>query len=66
MKRSISSAQLCKLLNLDEPLLHELANRAQLPFAVSTDKGLHINPQDLAAWAGARRRFAHWLDEPIN
>jgi hypothetical protein len=48
--------QLAKLISLDEALLGELANRARLPFAVSTEKGLHIVPGDLAAWLGARRR----------
>jgi hypothetical protein len=63
---TIGAAQLAKLINLDEMLLGELANRARLPFQVSTDKGLHIAPADLAAWLGARRRYAHWLDEPIH
>jgi hypothetical protein len=49
--------QLAKLIGLDEALLGELANRARLPFAVSTEKGLHIAPGDLAAWLGARRRY---------
>jgi hypothetical protein len=60
---TISAPQLAHLIDLDETLLGELANRARLPFAVSTDKGLHIAPADLAAWLGARRRYAHWIDE---
>ena len=53
-KTTIAAPQLAKLIGLDEALLGELANRARLPFAVSTEKGLHIAPGDLAAWLGAR------------
>jgi hypothetical protein len=60
---TIGAAQLARLIGLDEALLGELANRARLPFAVSTERGLHIAPGDLAAWLGARRRYAHWLDD---
>jgi hypothetical protein len=51
--RFIGSAELSRELAMSEPELHELANRARLPFDSSTLAGMFIHRDALPAWRRA-------------
>jgi hypothetical protein len=54
MKGYVHEAELAEILQIEQPLLRELAVMARLPFSFTSRHGLMIRPEDVALWQQAR------------